>query len=1095
MQKRRTTKQARGVLLFVAWTLITLWPREAAAQQEENFTIVLKNASFKEIINEIKRVSHYDFVYSDADVSAFARRDVSARGLTIDALLTACLRGTGLTYTVSDRTIVIRKEQVAAAQRAVTGLVTDTRGEPLPGATIRIKGTTIGVATDNDGRYKLTLPEGDATLTFSFIGMIPRDIDAGTRAVIDITMEEESTAIDEVVVTGYFERSKSTFTGAFTSVKREDLRAFGNANLLDALQMIDPSFKIRENNERGSDPNSLPDFFVRGESSFMGNSNIPTFIVDGHEVSLRQVFDMDIDRIESLNILKDASATIHYGSRAANGVVVIETRRPVGGKFTVSYANRTTLSLPDLSGYHLLNAREKLEYEIAAGLFSSDDPARQHVLEKQLEYYKKNVDRGVNTDWLSQPTRASVSHTHSIYAEGGSDAVIYGIGANYGRNAGVIKKSYRENLGLTFDLTYRIRNKVTIRNSFSYGQVNVQNSPYGSFADYAKANPYNPIRDEAGLIRSYPVHLGMDTTMTQYNNPLYNASLPYKDSERVTDISDNLSVDYFITPALRYKGSINLAKSSSDKDKYLSPDHSSFLAESNPLKRGSYTITDGESFSYNINSVLSYSMEMDKHRLYGGAGINVVQSRSSSRAFTGIGFLDDRFNEIGFAMAYPEGGRPTGTEGTERMIGFLGNANYSYDDRYFVDLSGRVDGSSKYGKDKRYAPLWSAGIGWNLHEEKFIPKIRDLNRLTLRASIGVTGNQQFDPYMAKTMLRYSPSYTYYQSTGALFVGYGNKALEWQRSLKRNIGADVDLLDRRLSLRLDYYNDRTNGLLLPVSVPPSLGFTTYTENFGEQSNRGFEFDVNVVIIRRPALDWAVNINGTHNKNRVERISSVLAALNTSNHANASKTQLARPIAMYEEGESLSAIKVVRSLGINPANGKEIYLTRDGAVTETWDYRDKITAGDTEPTLQGNIATNIIAGRFSINAVARYAFGGQLYNSTLAERVEGADPRVNADERVLKERWKKPGDYSFYKNIADRTPSLATSRFVQNNNYFELANLSVAYRVNPALLKRYGITSARLGLNAGNLLYLSTIKRERGIDYPFARQFTFSLNLNF
>jgi TonB-linked SusC/RagA family outer membrane protein len=1096
MKKKRIAAW-KGKLLFLLFLVpATQLPREALAQDEERLTVNLKNASIKEIINEIKRVSNYDFVYSDADLAAFPRRDVAFHAETLDVILAGCLRETGLAYTMNNHTIILRAgdPRPQPARRVVSGTVTDASGEPLPGVSVTIKGTTTGVATGTDGRYSISLPPGEITLRFSFIGMQPREIPAGDRATIDVRLEEDNLAIEDIVVTGYFERSKNTFTGAFTSVQREELRAFGNTNLLAALQLLDPSFKIRENNERGSDPNTLPVFFVRGESSFMGSSNIPTFIVDGYEVSLQHVFDMDLDRVESLTILKDASATIHYGSRAANGVVVIETRRPAGGKLALSYANRTSLSAADLSGYDLMDAREKLEYEIAAGLFMrEDDPAVQHSLDQQLEYYKANLARGVNTDWLAQPARSALSHSHALYIEGGTGAVVYGLSAGYGKNSGVIKQSSRENIDLTFDFTYRLRGKVNIRNSFSYGQVNGRNSPYGSFSDYARANPYNPVRDDEGRwVKNYLVHNGASTSATQYYNPLYNASLPYKDGERITSIVDNLSVDCFITPALRYKGSLSLASTLGSADKYLSPDHTDFLQESDPLLRGSYTITSTRGFSYTVNSTLTYSLEAGRHLLYSGVGLNIIQNRNSSHAFTGVGFLDERFNEIGFAMAYAKEGRPEGIEGTDRMIGLLGNVNYSYDNRYFVDLSARVDGSSKYGKERRFAPLWATGVGWNLHREKFLEQAKGLDRLTLRLSTGVTGNQQFDPYMARTMLLYSPSYTYYRATGALFAGYGNKQLEWQQSTKRNAGIDVELLGRRLSLRLDYYNDRTDGLLIPVSVPPSLGFTSYTENYGEQSNKGFEFDLNAVIIRRPALDWAINLSGTRNRNRVEKISDALAALNVENH----ETQpLTRPIALYEEGESLTAIKVVRSLGINPATGKELFLTRTGDITETWDYRDKITAGDTEPALEGNIATNVIWKQFSLNILLRYAFGGQLYNNTLSERVEGASPYANADRRVLDERWRQPGDISFYKDIADRSVSNTTSRFVQDNNYLEASNISLSYRVDPERLRRWGISSLRVGLNTADLFYLSTVKRERGIDYPFARQFTFSLNLNF
>ena len=277
------------------------------------------------------------------------------------------------------------------------------------------------------------------------------------------------------------------------------------------------------------------------------------------------------------------------------------------------------------------------------------------------------------------------------------------------------------------------------------------------------------------------------------------------------------------------------------------------------------------------------------------------------------------------------------------------------------------------------------------------------------------------------------------------------------------------------------------------MTPSLGCTSYTENFGEQTNDGYEFDVNAVVLRHKDFDLALNFSGTHNQNRITKISSALRALNKKN--NEAEEDQTAPIAMYEEGESINAIKAVRSLGINPASGKELFLTREGKITENWNYLDKVVVGCSDPTLEGNIGMNIIWKNWSLNVLMRYSFGGQVYNSTLAERVEGIEPYSNADKRVLEERWQQPGDHSFYKDITDREVSKATSRFVQDYNYLEMSNLSLAYRLPQNWLKKMRLSSVRIGLNSSELFYVSTVKRERGLDYPFARQYTFSLNVNF
>lgn len=398
IMKKNSNVVGKRWYLFLLFFIFTTQISQSAFSQEKKITFSLKNASLKEIISEIRKTSDYDFVYRDVKLESFARRDVSFKDATVEQILTDCLKGTDLAYEINGKTIIIRRQAVNQEKgktKVITGKVTDEQGNALPGVTVMIKGTSLGTATGADGEYRLEIPGGgEQILVFSFIGMKSQEIPIGSKNQLDVRLSEDSEHLEDVIVTGYFNKSKESFTGAVTSVKREELRKFGNVNLIEALKMVDPSFKIKENNARGSDPNSLPDFFVRGESSFMGNSNIPTFIVDGYEVTLQRVFDMDMERIESLTILKDASATILYGSRAANGVVVIETRRPASGKFTISYSNRTSLSVADLSDYDLMNAKEKLAYEQKAKLFDYTSVSSMEI----EEYIKANVSKGVNTD-------------------------------------------------------------------------------------------------------------------------------------------------------------------------------------------------------------------------------------------------------------------------------------------------------------------------------------------------------------------------------------------------------------------------------------------------------------------------------------------------------------------------------------------------------------------------------------------------------------------------------------------------------------------------------------------------------------------------
>lgn len=1061
--------------------------------QQKKLDLNLGETSLVQLFEKMEQQTHLRFVFNHEDVQGYTVNGY-IKGKTIPEILDYALNNTPLKYEILNEHVVISRSTEKLPQESnilkITGRVTDSKGQALPGVTIRLKNTNFGTATDMEGKYEVSIAENYATvLIFSFIGMKSKEIEINGRTEINVQLEEENAQLQDVVVTGYFNKSKSSFTGAVTQVKREEIQKFGSTNILNILQVLDPSFKIKENNQMGSDPNTLPDFFIRGEGSFMGKSNIPTFIVDGYEVSLQSIFDMDVERIESISILKDASATIYYGSRAANGVVIVETRRPEAGELIVNYSNRTSVSIADLSDYDLMDAAEKLEFERLSGLYSSDDPGTQFTLDKKYQELYRDVARGVNTDWIAQPVRNAVSHSHSLYVSGGNEAVTYGLSGNYNKNNGVIKQSSRETYGLTFDLSYRIPNKVNIRNSFSFSNTVAKNSPYGSFSNYAAANPYSPIYDEEGnFIKYYNQH-----SKTHYNY-LYNASLAHRDLNRNQSITNNLMIDYLFTPDFRFKAEIALTKSTMNSEKYTSPEDAAYAKETDLTEKGLYEIANGRGFSYNINLTLTYNLSKQRHNLYSGLGLNLLQSQQNSDEYAASGFLDERFYDINFALKYATSKKPTASEEKERLAGFLGNINYSFDNRYFIDLSARIDGSSKYGADDRYAILWSTGLGWNLHNEAFLKdRTSWLNELKIRGSIGMTGNQDFDPYMARTTFKFYDDDAYYSNLGVHFIQFGNKDLKWQKSRKRNIGLDLNVMERRLSLTFNYYNDRTEGLLIPVTVPPSLGFRSYTENYGEQSNKGYEFDLNAVIMRTKDFDWAVSVSGTHNRNRIEKISNALAALNE--EANTNKANFTKPISIYEEGESLTAIKVVRSLGINPQSGKEIYITREGKLTEVWDPKDKVSIGDLAADLEGTFGTNIMWKQFTLNALFRYSFGGQLYNQTLVDRVEGAEPTENADRRAFEARWKSPGDHTFFKDIKDRDKSYASSRFVEDNNFLELSNISLFYRFKRELIQKWGFSNLKIGVNMANAFYVSTVKRERGLDYPFARQFTFSLNLNF
>ena len=1097
------------------------------AFSQQSITVRFEQQTLSEVLNVLKQKTGYEFLYNDEEIKDVTGITRSFSNASIQDILNSCLTGTKYTFKMVDNLIVITPDNKKDEVKKVTvqGKVVDDRGTTLPGVTVLLKGTAVGVVTDIDGKFKIELPKRDTMiLIFSFVGMKSHELDVNKikdlGKEVSIKMFPDTEDLEEVVVTGYANVKKESFTGSSISVKREDLLKASATNVVQALASFDPSFRIQENNQWGSDPNAIPEMYIRGrsgvgikeldkdqlsKSQLENNPNLPLFIMDGFEISARKLYDFDPNRIENVTILKDAAATAMYGSRAANGVVVITTIAPKPNKIMITYNMTGTVMMPDLSDYNLMNAREKLQYEKEAGLYTQEitpgyeDNDRREQGELDKAYYNryKNIVEGVNTYWLSQPVKNAFSHAHSLFVEGGADNVRYGIDASYNQNKGVMKESGRDRFGLGFSLIYRIKDKITIKNYISYAHTHAYNSPYGSFSQYAKLNPYERIYNDNGEL--IPKLSDGDT------NPLYDALLPNRNFTKDQEFREQLSVDWFIRDGLRLKGQMAIVKGETSGEIYKSPFSAEFLkttynSESRvqeylPIaERGYLSMTDGASFSYDGNVTLNYNtLVNEKHIIYAGVGLEVTQNDNNSHGFIMTGFPDDRYSDPAFAIQYKKETKPSSSESKSRAIGFFANGNYSYDDRYFADVSVRIDGSSKFGADKKYAPFWSAGAGWNVHNEKFF-KHTKISMLKLRYSYGVTGNQEFSAYQAKTMFQFNTDRLYNSGISAALMGYGNPDLEWQNQYQSNYGFDFGYAKDRIRLQFNYYQKKTEGMLTSVSVAPSLGLpsNTFTSNLGKIQNKGVEVNLNAVLIRDQGKDfeWSVMLQAAHNKNKIMEISTALKNINEKN--NQDKTT---PAAVYEEGESMSAIKAVPSLGIDPTTGQELFMKKDGTITYTWDATDKVICGDSEPKVFGNVGTNLYWKGWNLNMVFKYDLGADYYNSTLAERVEGANPRYNADRRVLNNRWKEPGQHALYKNIKEYTTTYISSRFVQKENTLQLTSLSLSYDLNREWIRKFGLNTMRLSFYMNDVFRASTVKNERGLDYPFQRSFVFGLNIGF
>ena len=1123
---------SKKMLLRMKLTLVLLccmFMQSFASLYAQSITLKKRNASLEEVIWELKEKTKLTFLYSDEDVSAVKGIDLDVKDLGVDAVLEQCLAGTGLGYVKTNDAIIIRKveelEQSSQQKmRRITGKVTDENGEPLPGVGILIQGTTMGVASDVEGNYALDCPDMEnLTLLFSFVGMESQQIVVGTRSVVNVVMKSEAAEIEEVVVTGYFTRKKDSYTGSATTFSGEKLMQISTGNVLSSLSVIDPSFKLVENISAGSNPNYIPEFQIHGagnlESTYENSPNMPTFILDGFEVDAEKIFDMDPNRIESITILKDAAATVIYGSRAANGVVVVETKAPEMGELRVSYSFSGDFNFADLSDYNLMNAAEKLEYERLAGLYSHYNVGQMEVLSEEYNERLKLVASGVNTDWIKKPIHAvGFGHKHSLLLEGGDTRLRYGMDLNYQKVTGVMKESGRQNIGIGIKLQYRYNN-LRFMNNLTYNNVKQEDSPYGTFSDYTYMNPYLYPYDENGNVRQV-LEIGgnnddeagdeiedeeedeEENREVDYElNPLYNAKLGTKLEAVYQDFTDNFSVEWDVIEGLKLKGAISLNKKTTIRDEFLPSGHNSFYEKD---LKGSYTKEVTDYFSYDANVMASYVKNLAKHLLNATVVWNVTQSKTDEFTTVAYNFPNDNMDHIGMGVEYQEGDKPDGNYEISRLMGVVGNFNYSYDNRYLADFSVRSDGSSVYGSSKRWGTFGSIGLAWNMHNERWLADNNSVNELKLRGSWGTTGGQNFYPFQAMMMYSYKDDaingLSYDDYLGALLMAYGNPDLKWQRTEKLNVGIDFTLFNSRLTGYFNWYKDVSKSVLIDVLLAPSLGFDSYKDNLGEIENKGVELNLRGTLIKnvRKELQWDVFFNLTHNKNRLLKLNDALAAYNKMQDDemnNEDNEETRAPMVRYQEGESINTIWANESIGIDPNTGEEVFIAQNGDKVNEWSTDNYKPLGCEDPKIEGNFGTMLMYKGFQLNAYFYYSFGGDIYNQTLVDKVENVDPQRNADKRVLYDRWRQPGDVAKYKAIDNTTTTMPTSRFIEQENYIRLSSLNLSYQFTPEQLKRMGIERLKVSLIGNDIFRASTVKMERGTSYPFARNYSLSLQVTF
>lgn len=1150
-------EKSAKLILPLLFVLLLLPQMLLATIQEERITLEVHNVTIREFIAQVQKLTKLDIVYASNDIDDSKRITYRATGKLVTAVLKEGLAGTGLDYKLDKGIITIFRSvqtvsspsesspqqpvpsRSAVSLREIRGEVIDGQTkQPLPSAAVYVENTFIGTATDANGMFLLSIPSDMDIITVQFMGFKSQNVNVKGKTAVTVVLDPDVPQIDEVVVTGMFKRKQNTYSGAVNTIKSEELKRTGSLNVLQAVSQLDPSFQILVNDNMGSNPNVIPDIQMRGAASFsdmkdnyISSPNQPLFIVDGFEQTLQRVMDMDMNRVESVTLLKDATAKAIYGAKGANGVVVIETRKPQAGVLRFSYNFDMNIQAPVLRDYNRTNAREKLEVERLAGMYTSSDPKVQLELYKRYENIYHEVLRGVNTDWLAQPTRVGVGHKHSLTMEGGDDRISYSINLGYNDINGVMKGSFRNTLEGGINFQYRYKSLI-FREQFTIVSNKGEESPYGSFEDYAKMNPYWRVRNERGnLVEVLGVYDryratdldgdGVPDAEFRIYNPMLNASTNYLNRNRYADISNNFYVEWSLSHGFKITGRMGINQNTSKGDLFY-PSTYGTLDPGSPYnyravrpdapddaynKRGRYTKSYDDRFTLSSDVTLNYSKMIGRHLFFFNTQYNISQDRTSMESYTGIGFANNA-KSISQAKEYEENAKPFGKDTKTHEMGVVASLNYSFDSRYMLDANYRASASSLFGANNRWGHFWSAGAGWNVHREKFMSEVKWIDNMKIRGSFGYTGSQNFATYLSLATYSYFDSKTYDDVIGAYLLALSNPDLKWQQTRDANIGIDLSFF-KRLDLSFDYYVKTTSDLITPITTVTSTGFNSFTENLGKSENKGIELRVNYRVLSDSHRDIHLSVFGNleHNRNKLLKIGDALDAINqgidkeqSGVDGNPEHQGQTKPRVEYAEGVSLSAIWGVRSLGIDPFNGREVFLKKDGTRTYEWNPDDKVVLGDNLPKVQGTFGLNFDYKGFILNASFSYRLGGQYYNQTLVNNVENADLQYNVDRRVFAERWnpETPGVPAKYKRLERNAGfSMPSSRFVQDYNELKLNTLNLGYDFrNCYFMQRVNaFERLRISFAMNDILRFSTVKAERGISYPYAQSFIFSLQATF
>lgn len=1080
--------------------------------QSTKLNLKLNNVTVKQILNQIETESEFVFLYNLNELDENRKVDINIESATISQVLDEILRDQNLNYTIYDRQIIIRAAnnngswgQAVQPQNA-NGKVTGSSGEPVPGVTVVVQGTNNGTITDIDGSFALSNVSRGSTLVFSFVGMVTQQIRFEGQSVVNVKLVEETIGIEEVVAIGYGTMRKSDLTGAITQIKSDELAVASVSNPIQALQGRASGVAVLTNNA----PGSSPTLRIRGSGS-INAKNDPLYVVDGFPLMNSDLNDINPNDIASMEILKDASSSAIYGSRGANGVVLITTKKGLKGKNNLTVNSYVGVQTPERLA-DMLDRDEFIEFVNEAHTYSKGTPV----------YSSGNPAPGYNTDWQDAIIRdRAILHEHSLTFDGGNDRTNYMLSGGIYSQSGLLPASGFDKYTFRNNLSHKFCNWLTVGShmNFSYAIQNVRDNPTGNIFRFGW--PTMPVKNEDGswyYAFEDPQH---DSYIEGKWNPAADASEVTDETTRSRILGD-VFAEFILHKNLKIKTNFGIDLSNAKGYQYSTSKSAAGMSSGG-------TGEGGQSYN-NMRSLLTESMLTysniwnDVHR-FSAVGVYSYQDyQYDGMAISGSGFVNDATGAHDMTQATRESVDYSSDKYGNKLISWTARASYVYDDKYMLTATGRYDGSSRFGKNNKWGFFPSLGLGWTVSKESFLDGNPVINNLKIRASYGITGNQEIENYASLPQL----SSVYYVYDNTLLQGYtetiGNDDLSWERTTQVDLGVEIGLWNR-FEIHLDYYHRITNDLLYEVPIPTTSGYSSILDNIGEVQNNGLELSVFSKILDGD-LKWSVGANVSYNKNKITELYGDVEkiTLGTSSNGYARFLEVGKPVNAVYTRESAGIIRTDEQLESyreirSTANlGEEMYVDyTDNKSIGTDDY---ICIGSPEPKFFYGFSTNLEYKNFSLEVYGQgahdYATVAGIDNSAFGETslsigyASATDSYLMYGENQILNQNYQPSKYAYQRMWSEYNPDgtfpragakdvYFSDRTSANWSYFILKNIKLGYDFTPLIKNANWVKQLNVYVNLQNYFNHANHRGynpENGdTTYPWAKTMIVGVNVKF